>query len=504
MEHAQQHQDNSLLHRPWVFWPLAGAAATAGAVILAPYILPLVGVGEADLAERIMSNLHGTDLGSGLAGAINRGLDAVPLIGDYLSAGGWSTAAISGVIGLGGLVAGRVIEKRESEGNFNWGKAIRWGAMATSALIALPSLLTGLSIGIVFLCAVTSGVDLASEALTVLSDSLGSIGDPTAGAAAGATGAAFLLPHLVSCIVPALPIAASVALSARDQRIEDGEVSRHLTGGHAAALLSKATDYGNIKFDLVDATPVKQGEPCRLDFRLVDATTHEPVDPGMLRNVHDHPLHTMIVNDSLTDYHHIHPSFDSVTGLFTCNFTPNTPENYTAWHDYTLEGTSKASQCNNSLPKQTAMRMPPVIHHSNEAAADGLQVAMECDPPLEAGKSSVLRVRVMDAGGQPVSNLEPIMGAFAHLAGFSRDNRHFIHTHPMGANPDSSSKGGPVLEFHIEPAHAGPTKFFLQMKRNGREVTLPFGQLIKAPFVNEQRGFEDFARARPAGGPSLA
>lgn len=500
----EAHDDSkSLLHRPWVFWPLVGVAAAAGAVIIAPYVLPLVGVGDTEMATDAMNSLHGTGLGNGLAGNINSILDRVPVVGDYLSRGGWSTAIASGAVGLSGLLAGRAVEHLENKDGFGWGKAIRWTALASSALIALPSLLTGISIGVVFLSNAFFE-SMTSDAITFMTNTLGSIGDQTAGAAAGVTGAAFLIPHLVSCVVPMLPIAASVVLSAHDRKSDDGEVSRHLTNGHAATLLSNSTDYGNIKFDLVDASPVKQGEPCRLDFRLVDAMTHAPVDPGMLREVHEHRLHTMIVNDSLTDYQHLHPRFNSATGLFTCNFTPNSGENYTAWHDYTLEGAAKASQCQNSLPKQTAMKVPPSIRHSNESAADGLQITMECTPPLEAGKSSVLRVSVMDAGGQPVSNLEPIMGAYAHLAGFSRDNQHFIHTHPMGEHPASNGRGGPVLEFHVEPNHSGPTKFFLQVKRDGKEITLPFGQLIKAPFVNEQKNFSDFARNQAIGGPSFA
>jgi hypothetical protein len=75
------------------------------------------------------------------------------------------------------------------------------------------------------------------------------------------------------------------------------------------------------------------------------------------------------------------------------------------------------------------------------------------------------------------------MGAFAHLAGFHADGGTLLHTHPLGPEiTDASARGGPSLRFHVMPEKSGPMQFYLQVKRSGQELYLPFGrQVQRAP-----------------------
>jgi hypothetical protein len=123
----------------------------------------------------------------------------------------------------------------------------------------------------------------------------------------------------------------------------------------------------------------------------------------------------------------------------------------------------------------------PEIPASNQAEKDGL-VFHGRSEPLQKGAPAIVEVNVTDAQGNPVTDLEPVMGAYAHLAGFSADGKHFIHSHPLGVEPTRPDEcGAPRLRFHIEPDYAGPTQFFLQVKRSGQDVYVPFGQQIKPP-----------------------
>src|SRR5579872_5175704 len=46
--------------------------------------------------------------------------------------------------------------------------------------------------------------------------------------------------------------------------------------------------------------------------------------------------------------------------------------------------------------------------------------------------------------------LQPTMGSFAHLVGFSENRETIIHAHPLGEEPRSDKqRGGPSLKFHI-------------------------------------------------------
>ena len=51
---------------------------------------------------------------------------------------------------------------------------------------------------------------------------------------------------------------------------------------------------------------------------------------------------------------------------------------------------------------------------------------------------------------------------------------------PMGKEPESDSeRGGPQLEFHIEPESSGFIKLFAQIKINGKDIFAPFGLMVE-------------------------
>ena len=82
--------------------------------------------------------------------------------------------------------------------------------------------------------------------------------------------------------------------------------------------------------------------------------------------------------------------------------------------------------------------------------------------------------------GQAVNVLEPVMGAFAHMVGFYEDYESIAHIHPMGAEPtENTERGGPTLQFHIEPEQAGYLKLFAQVQIDGKQIFAPFSILVK-------------------------
>ena len=82
--------------------------------------------------------------------------------------------------------------------------------------------------------------------------------------------------------------------------------------------------------------------------------------------------------------------------------------------------------------------------------------------------------------GKPFTQLEPVMGAYAHIVGFSEDRKTVVHIHPMGEEPmNASDRGGPELSFHIEPGKSGFNKLFAQVRVDGKDVFAPFGIIVQ-------------------------
>ena len=173
-------------HKPWEHTLLKmmswGGLATAG-LALAPAIaaqFPATGVGGTAIGA-IASCTSGEP--RGLAGFAYGLLKDVGFNETILS-GGWATAGISGGIAIGGLLLANYLDKRTTQGEFRWGSVVRWLALTTSMLIALPAILPAISMGLNFF-----GGWLGSEGLKGFGTDIGSIGLKSAAALAGGPGA---------------------------------------------------------------------------------------------------------------------------------------------------------------------------------------------------------------------------------------------------------------------------------------------------------------------------
>jgi hypothetical protein len=68
-------------------------------------------------------------------------------------------------------------------------------------------------------------------------------------------------------------------------------------------------------------------------FLQLEKATSEAISPPDLIESHTKKLHLLIVDQSLTDYHHEHPTPTKVPGEYTFTFTPHKPGPYRAWAD---------------------------------------------------------------------------------------------------------------------------------------------------------------------------
>lgn len=204
---------------PWTMGIVGGISA----ITLAPYVLPLLGIGSAEKTSDIMHFMGGPDsvaYGTGLAGAVQSGIASIPLIGGALTSaapvsllgmtiasGALVTMAATATLGIGGVLLANWMEKHEDPHakGIRWSKVIRFAALATSALVALPGILGGISVGISFLSTVlSSSPATVSNTIYDMQSSFGATSlHLGAGAAGGLTA---LLPHFFTCGLAAVPL----------------------------------------------------------------------------------------------------------------------------------------------------------------------------------------------------------------------------------------------------------------------------------------------------------
>jgi hypothetical protein len=204
--------------------------------------------------------------------------------------------------------------------------------------------------------------------------------------------------------------------------------------------------------------------------------TGEPIVPTDLREVHTQKIHLLIVDGSLTDYHHEHPQPTGLPGEYAFSFTPQRPGPYRAWADVQpyMTGIQEYARADISAPSKSE----PVTDTTQRltAKADGLRYELHFASAPKVNQPVTGELRVTGADGKPCTQLEPTMAAFAHLVAFHSDGVTVLHIHPQGTRVlTSTDRGGPVLTFQFYAPKPGFYRLFSQVQLGGAQKFAPFG-----------------------------
>lgn len=222
---------------------------------------------------------------------------------------------------------------------------------------------------------------------------------------------------------------------------------------------------------------------------IVRLTTKEgkPLGPDDLQVAHTEKLHLLIVDENLTDYHHEHPAPSGTPGEYRFEFTPKHGGTYHVWADIVPIGTGRQEYARTEVKVQgTPATKSPALNEMAEVGGYRFRLSTANKKPLRVGEASTLMVNVTTTDDKPFAQLEPIMGAFAHMVGFPDKVDAVTHVHPTGKEPETEiERGGPELQFEIVPERSGFHKFYLQTQIGGKDVFAPFGLQIEEADPNK-------------------
>lgn len=224
--------------------------------------------------------------------------------------------------------------------------------------------------------------------------------------------------------------------------------------------------------------PVEAGKKLDVTIRL-EHSDKSPVVHDELMVMHTEPIHLLIEESGLTDYHHEHPKPTQTPGEYAFSFTPRKSAPYRIWADIVPVATGVQELPFTDLPSEgkpdpienTAARM--------EAQVDGYLFKLDFgggnDTPLKARTARGMTVTITHSTGRPMTALQPVMNAFAHLVGFYGDRQTIVHIHPTGGDVLSSeARGGPALNFVFYPPKPGFIRLYCQVNIGGKMRFAPF------------------------------
>lgn len=215
------------------------------------------------------------------------------------------------------------------------------------------------------------------------------------------------------------------------------------------------------------------------DDTIVDAPASEPFlfritgpDGSVVRDFevsHERDLHLVVVSSDLSNYAHVHPT-RADDGTWSVTLGDLVPGVYRAFADFAVAGGPELTLgIDVSVPGDS--RPVPLPAPAATATVDGYEVAVSGAPV--AGTSTEVALTV-ERDGQPVTDLEPYLGAFGHLVAIRSGDLGYLHVHPLGDEPAADAEGGPTVRFAVEIPSPGDYRLFLDFSHQGQVRTAAF------------------------------
>ncbi len=178
--------------------------------------------------------------------------------------------------------------------------------------------------------------------------------------------------------------------------------------------------------------------------------------------VHERPLHLIKIRRDGADYQHVHPRL-AADGTWTARMTLSSGSNRLL-ADFTPTGGPELVL---GVDVEVAgdYQPSPTVPIATTARVDGYRVEIEGE--LTAGEASPVTATVTRRG-EPVTDLQPYLGAYGHLVALREGDLAYLHVHPEDAD------AGPEIPFVAEVPSDGRYRLFLDFRHRGTVRTAAF------------------------------
>lgn len=225
--------------------------------------------------------------------------------------------------------------------------------------------------------------------------------------------------------------------------------------------------------------------------------THSGTTLRDLAIVHEHPLHLIVVSDDLRFFDHVHP-VPQPDGSLSLDYTFPSAGRYLLFADLTPQGARSQVfrlpvTIGNPAPAEPAPPQPQAA--GTELLADAVPAtSIEQDPSITVELVSMPRALVagphaqlvfrLTRNGQPLTDLQPYLGAMGHCVILSQDTQTYLHCHPeQFRTPAPDDRGGPEVVFHARFPRPGTYKLWAQFNHEGRILVAPFTLHVGRPIL---------------------
>ncbi|MGW4369907.1 hypothetical protein ACWEKT_30110 [Nocardia takedensis] len=211
----------------------------------------------------------------------------------------------------------------------------------------------------------------------------------------------------------------------------------------------------------LDDSVALAGPDVPLRFRVLDATG-APLTRYTAE--HEKDLHLIVVRRDMAGYQHVHPTLDAA-GVWSTTVDLTRAGDYRVFADFVPEG-GEGVTLGADLRVGGVYDVRPLPAPATRTTVDDYTVTL--DGRVRAGATSEVTLTV-SRGGNPVTDLQPYLGAYGHLVALRAADLAYLHVHPQGHPGDGVTPAGPGITFAVTAPSAGDYRLFLDF-RHGEVV----------------------------------
>ncbi|MDQ0923413.1 hypothetical protein QF038_001921 [Pseudarthrobacter sp. W1I19] len=254
----------------------------------------------------------------------------------------------------------------------------------------------------------------------------------------------------------------------------EGSTGGHASGGHAGqstpgTSASKATTGPSAQGVTAEragyllreiAAPAAIGTAGELAFTIT-GPDGSPVTEFEIS--HEKQIHLIVVRSDGSHYRHVHPVMDEA-GRWSLPWEWDAAGTYRVYADVVPAGAGEGLTLTRTVDVAGPFE-PASLEVSTADEVDGFKVSLNGD--LAAGSAAALTVSV-SRDGQPVTSLEPYLGAYGHLVALRSGDLAYLHTHPEGAEPVHGEVSGPEVKFATTAPTPGRYYLYFDFQVDGQ------------------------------------
>lgn len=240
-------------------------------------------------------------------------------------------------------------------------------------------------------------------------------------------------------------------------------------GGHEAAPAAGGLQISEDGYTLALETPrVAAGDRTKLRFSIQDEGGRKVT---AYEREHGKELHFIVASRDLTVYRHLHPT-RAADGTWSTSADLPAAGAYRAFADFKpAKKGAGALTLGADLAVSGTYAPAGLPAPAATAQADGYEVTLSGG--LRPGKAGELRLNV-EKDGEPVTDLQPYLGAYGHLVALRSGDLAYLHVHPNGEPGDGATEAGPEISFTATAPSSGTYRLFLDFQHEGKVRTAAF------------------------------